>query len=128
MMGQQQAAKTISAEDTLNRVNTVRYVFLAALMTVPILGMLIGAFLAIRTVAIIFARSGQLAKDLVLAVGTVAVGLCRHVRGRLGARVRAHSVGPDRGLLAEFLDPARRRFRTARTYLHCAGYVGQRLK
>lgn len=31
-MTQQQAAKTISTEDTLKRVNTVRYVFLAALM------------------------------------------------------------------------------------------------
>lgn len=83
----------------LKRVNTVRYVFLAALMTVPILGVLIGAFLAIRTVAIIFARSGQLAKDLGLAVGTIVVGFAG-MFAAVWALTSGHGV---LALIADFL-------------------------
>lgn len=99
-MTRQQTTKTISREDTLKRVNTVRYVFLAALMTVPILGMLIGAFLAIRTVAIIFARSGQFAKDLGLAVGTVVVGFAGMFAAAVWGLMSGHGV---LALIADFL-------------------------
>jgi hypothetical protein len=49
---------------------------MAAMLTIPIpiLRMLIGAWLAIRTVATVFFRSGQLGQDVALSVFAVIIG------------------------------------------------------
>lgn len=48
--------------------------FLAFLLTLPLIGMLFGCIFACATAGRIFARSGQVGKDLTVAAITTAVG------------------------------------------------------
>jgi hypothetical protein len=70
----EQTGKTISAEQTVKRAETMNVVFLAFLLTLPLIGMLFGFIFASATAGRIFARSGQVGKDLIVAVITTAAG------------------------------------------------------
>jgi hypothetical protein len=48
--------------------------FLAFLFTLPLIGMLFGAFITLITAGRIFVRSGQVGKDLTVLIVTTAVG------------------------------------------------------
>ncbi|RDU95256.1 hypothetical protein [Trinickia dinghuensis] len=92
-------AKTISSGEAVKRAASVQQICLAALLTIPLFGMIIGALLALRTATIVFVRSGQLGRDLFVAgLGTVIgfAGMCI----AFWMMVRGHAVW---GLAGDFL-------------------------
>ncbi|CAB3804364.1 hypothetical protein LMG28614_06018 [Paraburkholderia ultramafica] len=98
-MNQPHYGKTVSAEETVKRGTIFMYAFMAVMLTIPILGMLIGAWLAIRTVATVFFRSGQLGQDVALSVLAVIVGFAG-----MCATLWTFTVGHGvLGLIADFL-------------------------
>ncbi|MFL9959547.1 hypothetical protein PQR02_00010 [Paraburkholderia sediminicola] len=70
----QEIAKTVSGEQTAKRAEMMQIAFLAVLFTLPLIGMFFGAFIALTTAGRIFARSGQVGKDLTVATIATAIG------------------------------------------------------
>jgi hypothetical protein len=68
----QETAKTVSAEQSVKRAETMQSAFLAFLLTLPLVGMIFGFIFACATAGRIFARSAQVGRDLTVAAITTA--------------------------------------------------------
>jgi hypothetical protein len=73
-MDQRPEDKTVSAEESLRRLNTLQFVFFSVLLALPLIGMMVGFVVAIRVVIFVVARSKNMALELAISAGTIAVG------------------------------------------------------
>jgi hypothetical protein len=73
-MDQRTEDKTVSAEESLRRLNTMQFFLFSLLLAVPLIGLMVGFVLAMRIVISVIARSKNMTRDLTIAAGTIAAG------------------------------------------------------
>lgn len=71
-MKQRPEDKTVSAEESLRRLNTLQFLLFSILLALPLVGLMVGFVLAIRVVIFVTARSKKIARDLAVSVGAIA--------------------------------------------------------
>jgi hypothetical protein len=73
-MDQRLGDRTISAEESLNRLSTVQLILYSVLLSLPIIGLVIGFAFAITMIVFVLARSKNVMRDLVHAAVAILVG------------------------------------------------------
>lgn len=74
-MDQRTDDNTVSAEQSMKRMNTMQIIFIAVLLTTPVIGFVIGCVVAVSIVALVLARSKYVAVDLAITAGVITLGL-----------------------------------------------------
>lgn len=80
-MDQRTDDKTVSAEQSMKRLNALQTIGFALLLSLPLIGLLIGCYLALQIVIRVLARSKRVALDLLIAASIIALGFIGMVAG-----------------------------------------------
>jgi len=73
-MDQRPEDKVVSAEESFGRLNASQFFLFSVLLALPIIGLMVGFVLAIRIVIFVIARSKNMARDLAIGAGAIALG------------------------------------------------------
>lgn len=73
-MEQRKDSKTVSVEKSIKRINAIQTIFMAILLSVPLIGLFIGCYFALTTVLMVIARSKRMVRDMFIAALTIALG------------------------------------------------------